>query len=165
MDTIVIATDGGEVSARALDVAIDIARDCDASLEVLAVRPPHPSPELGAPLREVDAFAGPRRIAEDAAARARAAGVRARPHTAHGDVAICIANVAETLGADLVVVGSRGIDSDPRVALGSVSRALALRSRVPVTIVRDLAEPSTAAGAAPAPRREALDAYDWTMFE
>ena len=40
MKTILIATDGSAPAGQALDVAIDIARQTGATLEVLSVRPP-----------------------------------------------------------------------------------------------------------------------------
>lgn len=162
MKNILVATDGGEIATHALDVAIGIARDCGASLEILSVRPPWPDARPG----EVDELAGARGIADEAAERARGAGVSARPHTAYGDVVACIANAAATLGVDLLVVGSRGLDSRPGVGRGSVARALARCASVPVTIVRT---PGGAddreRGHEPSPALVPHEPPTWTMFE
>jgi nucleotide-binding universal stress UspA family protein len=141
MKTILIATDGSDSAAQALEVAIDLARDTGATLEVLSVRPPRVAGRggAGAPILEVEQFHGPEHIAEAAAQQARDAGVIATPHAAHGDVVDCIANAAVTLNADLLVVGSRGMGSLSGAVLGSVSHALVRRSPVAVTIVRDAA--------------------------
>jgi len=138
MKTILIATDGSESAAQDLEVAIDLARDTGATLEVLSVRPPRVAGRggAGAPILEVEEFHGPEHIAEAAAQQARDAGVTATPHTAHGDVVDCIANAAVTLNADLLVVGSRGMGALSGAVLGSVSHALVRRSPVAVTIVR-----------------------------
>lgn len=136
MKHILIATDGSESADEALDFAIEIARDSGATLHVLSVRPPKRSIHDEGRLRPVEELAGPRRIADAAASRARAAGLDARPDVAHGDVVASIADAAATLGADLLVVGSRGHSLSERpTALGGVAQALVRNSPVPVTVV------------------------------
>jgi nucleotide-binding universal stress UspA family protein len=144
VNSILIATDGSVPADEAVDVAIELARDTGAVLEVLSVRPPRLSARGGAPVVEVEEFEGPEHIANAAAERARAAGVSATPHAAHGDVVACIADAAVTLKADLLVVGSRGLGALSGAMLGSVSHALVRRSAVPVTIVRHAAVHATA---------------------
>lgn len=136
MKTILFATDGSEAARKALDVAVGLASDTGATLQILSVRPPRMSGRAGAPVLEVEHFEGPQHIANAAAEHAREAGVDAIPHAAHGDVVTCIADAAVTLKADLLVVGSRGLGSLSGAMLGSVSRALVQRSTVPVTVVR-----------------------------
>jgi nucleotide-binding universal stress UspA family protein len=141
MKTILIATDGSEGAGDALDVAIDLARQTGAELQVLSVRPQRASGRAGAgpAVLEVEEHDGPQHIAEAAAVRAREAGIEATPHHAHGDVVSCIAETATSLDADLLVVGSRGHGPISGAVLGSVSHALVSRSPVPVTIVRHAA--------------------------
>ena len=79
---------------------------------------------------------GPKRIAEAAVRRAREAGVAATPHVGYGDIADSIADTAKALGADHLVVGSRGLGSMSAALRGSVSHSLVRRSPVPLTIVR-----------------------------
>ena len=141
MKTILIATDGSESAGQALDVAIDLARQTGAALAVLSVRPMRMAGRGGAgpAILEVEEYDGPEHIAEAAALRAREAGVSATPHTAHGDVVASISEAAKSLGAELLVVGSRGHGPLSGAVLGSVSHALVSRSPVPVTIVRQVA--------------------------
>jgi nucleotide-binding universal stress UspA family protein len=141
MKTILIATDGSESAGQALDVAIDLARQTGAALEVLSVRPQRVAGRAGAgpAILEVEELDGPEHIAEAAALRAREAGIVATPHAGHGDVVGCIADAATKMGADLLVVGSRGHGALSGAVLGSVSHALVSRSPVPVTIVRQAA--------------------------
>jgi nucleotide-binding universal stress UspA family protein len=141
MKTILMATDGSDPAGQALEVAIDLARESDAKLEVLSVRPPLPVGKGGAgpAILEVEHTHGPEHIAEAAAQRARDAGVEADAHDARGDVVTCITEAASELGADMLVVGSRGYGPLSGAVLGSVSHALARRSPVPVTIVRHAA--------------------------
>jgi nucleotide-binding universal stress UspA family protein len=141
MKTILIATDGSESAGQALDVAIDLARQTGAALEVLSVRPQRVAGRGGAgpAILEVEELEGPEHIADAAAAHAREAGVVATPHAGHGDVVTCISEAANSLGAELLVVGSRGHGALSGAVLGSVSHALVGRSPVPLTIVRQAA--------------------------
>jgi nucleotide-binding universal stress UspA family protein len=145
MKTIVIATDGSDSAARALEFAIDLARDTGAALQVLSVRPPRVVGRGGAgpAILEVEESKGAEHIAETAAQRASEAGVDATPHTAHGDVVRSIAEAATKFGAELLVVGSRGMGALSGAVLGSVSHALVHHSPVPVTIVRHAAVPAS----------------------
>ena len=79
MKTILIATDGSESAGQALDVAIDLARETGAALEVLSVRPQRVAGRGGAgpAILEVEELDGPEHIAE-AAAAARPRGRRGR---------------------------------------------------------------------------------------
>ena len=138
MKTIVLATDGSEQAAEALGVAIEIAKDAGAKLEVLAVRPPRAVGRGGGgpAVLEVEEQGGAQHIADAAVTSAAAKGVTATAHTAHGDVVDCIVDMSKMLDADLLVVGSRGHGAIAGALLGSVSHALVKRSQVPVTIVR-----------------------------
>ncbi len=138
MKTILIATDGSEPSGQALEVAIDIAKQTGATLQVLSVRPRIAAGRAGAgpPIFEVEEAEGAAHISEAAAAHAREAGVDATSHVAHGDIVDSIADAATAFAADLLVVGSRGHGPLSGAVLGSVSHALVRRSPVPVTIVR-----------------------------
>ncbi len=146
MKTVLIATDGSEPSEQALDVAIDLARDTGAALHVLSVHPLRPVGRagIGPAITEVEEPAGAQHIADAAARRARAAGVEATAHAGQGDVVDVIAEAAKSLGADLLVVGSRGHGPVSGAVLGSVSHALVHRSPVPLTVVRHAHLPANA---------------------
>jgi nucleotide-binding universal stress UspA family protein len=137
MKTILVATDGSEAAAEALDFAIELARDTGAQLEVLAVKPP-PIVSKGGPappVFEVEEPGGAERIAAAAAEKAAAAGVRAHPHAGHGEPVDVIAAASESLDADLVVVGSRGLGAIAGALMGSVSHGLIKRAHVPIVVV------------------------------
>jgi nucleotide-binding universal stress UspA family protein len=146
MNNILIATDGSESADQALEVAIDLASEMGAKLQVLSVRPPLPVGHTGPSpaVLDVEEEHGSERIASAAADRAQAAGVDATPHVARGDVVDNIVSAVGDLGADLLIVGSRGHRAIAGVMLGSVSHALIRQSPVPVTIVRKAAVPAAA---------------------
>lgn len=122
MRTILLASDGSASSDEALTFAVELAHEIGAALEIVCVR---------RGLAVEDAVG----IAERARARANAAGVAARAHVTDGDVVGRIIALASELGADLLVVGARGLGSRSGASLGSVSQALVRRAPVPVTVV------------------------------
>ena len=135
MRTILNGVDGSPSAGAALDFAIELCQDTGAKLEVLAVRPHLPARDRGLPITDIESPAGAQSIAERAAEVALAAGVEAKAHVTHGSPAELIAESAGRLGADLVVVGSRGLGTVSAVLMGSVSRWLVKHADVPVTIV------------------------------
>ncbi len=136
MHAILLTTDGTAASQAATRHAVELARDADAVLHVLAVRPPAffgiGGPTFVTRLEEVHAA---RSVACETAAAAEAEGIEARAHDIEGSDAGAIIAVAVDLGVDLIVVGCRDAQAADRGHAGSVSRALAEQSPVPVTVV------------------------------
>jgi nucleotide-binding universal stress UspA family protein len=75
--------------------------------------------------------------ATEGAERATAAGLvaRARPEARQGDVANTILVVAADVGADVIVMGTRGLGAIKSFLLGSVSHAVIQRADRAVLIV------------------------------
>lgn len=124
--TIVIAYDRSADGKRALERGADLA-DSDTALSVINVTDREPTPgALKAQqeaLAEADAIVGNR-------------GSELRLVEAAGDAAELIIAEAREIGADLVVVGSRG-ESGLRAALmGSVSTQVVQRAPCDVLVVR-----------------------------
>ena len=65
-----------------------------------------------------------------------AGGIVAGAHLRMGAVALEIVALAEELGADLIVMGSRGLGGVRRVLMGSVSDSVVRHAHCPVMIVR-----------------------------
>ncbi|MFA9418055.1 universal stress protein [Natrinema sp. HArc-T2] len=63
-------------------------------------------------------------------------GVAVETRLAHGSPARAIIGAVDDLGADHIVIGSRGRTGVGRILLGSVAEEVAKRSPVSVTIVR-----------------------------
>ena len=64
-----------------------------------------------------------------------ASGVRHRVVLRDGSPVDVVLGVANEVGADLVVLGSRGVGGSPALLLGSTSSQVAQRAACPVTIV------------------------------
>jgi nucleotide-binding universal stress UspA family protein len=147
MDLIVHATDGSPEAAEALDLAIELAKDTGAKLAILSVHTPIPGGKgLAPPISEVEQPHGSEHLAEAAAATANAAGIDTKPYVATGDPAKEIVRLADELGANLIVIGSRGFGAVRGALVGSVSRAVMTHSTIPVTVVtsRGVREPARA---------------------
>ena len=122
---IVVAVDGSSTSERALEVAVDLARYRSAEL-VLAYARNHGI------ITEVD-----RRIAE-LELQLEQGGLRVSTIVKEsflGEEAVMIAEVARDLGADLIVVGSRGRTPVTGLVLGSVSQRILHETPCPTLIV------------------------------
>jgi nucleotide-binding universal stress UspA family protein len=145
---ILVAIDGSQAAAAALDEAIDLARSDGARLVLITVAAP-PRLQLAAPPyvpypTELDLERGAWAIVGRAEQRVPA-DVPVTSLVRSGDAAVAIAARAEQGGHDLVVIGSRGHGWLASLFLGSVSRDVAVRSPVPVRVVSDTTERGRAA--------------------
>ena len=122
--TIVVGTDGSERASRAVGWAADLAVACDATLHVIhAIQG----------TREGVAQAG-QAIVDHVAAELEGHEVRLRTHVIQGHAVDAILDFAYHSGADLIVVGNRGMTGKGRF-LGSVPNAIAHTARCAVMIV------------------------------
>ena len=121
------STTAQEVVERAAGLAAAIGADLHAVsvLPELAVGAPVSGAGAEALMQRAEAL---RSECVDALQRAgaigRAAAVAVHEHLVQGEPAAQIATVADTIGADLIVLGSRGLDAAGRYVLGSVPERL-----------------------------------------
>jgi len=137
--TVLLATDLTPVSDRATSQAIDLAASLGARLLVVNVI------DLGERGRVSPLSAGPR-VDQQRAERerpllaiveeARARGVEAAFLLWTGEPGHSIVAAAEAEGADMVIVGTRGLDRAGRFLLGSVSDYVVYHSGCPVLVAR-----------------------------
>jgi nucleotide-binding universal stress UspA family protein len=139
MSTIVVGVDGSEGSARALQFALDEARLRGASLKaVSAWHVPAIVYEAGWVPAELDLDEYPK-FAQEALAKALAdggaetSGIEVTTVISKGQAADVLC--AEAKGADLLVVGSRGLGGFRGLMLGSVSQQCAHHAPCPIAIV------------------------------
>jgi nucleotide-binding universal stress UspA family protein len=143
-ERIVVGTDGSETAAEAVKQAMELAKLSDAKLDIVSAFEPVPQQRLreeGAEVPGDVAYAvGPREdvnnILEAAAGSVSQEGVEVNTHPREGDPADAILDVAEELGADLIVVGNKGMTGARRFLLGSVPNKISHHAPCGVFIVR-----------------------------
>jgi nucleotide-binding universal stress UspA family protein len=138
---IVVGTDGSPTATEAVKRAAALAAGWGAELHLVSAHTPaqakvsvgsasvpeaaswKPSPDF-----KVDA------ILDEAAAMARSGGAEVRVHAPKGDPADALIAVAEREGADLIVVGNRGMTGARRL-LGSVPNKVTHQAGCSVLVV------------------------------
>jgi nucleotide-binding universal stress UspA family protein len=140
---ILLATDGSEEAQLAATTAADLAEKTNSELHVLTVGPDYPLYELPEhPAEFQDVLRENRRrakeVLEQQAKRIEESGVTVKEtHLLEGRADEEIVELAEEIGAGLIVMGSRGHGRLRRTLLGSVSDAVVRHAHCPVTIVRE----------------------------
>ena len=126
---ILVGTDTSASADLAVNTAADLARTNGAELTVLYVRPPEAAREVFDPKRSADPEAYLGKMV------ARFPDLRVRTRAEGGEPADRICAVAAEEGADVIVVGNRGIDGRRRGFLQSVPATVARHSPCSVLIV------------------------------
>lgn len=136
---ILVPVDGSEVSGRALDLALALARAADAKVTVLEVIEEF-GPLPGYYGQAPEGMDRTQWIAElrfeEVHPVLRDAGVAWDRRVEEGYAADVICDVAADGGYDMVVMGSRGMSAVGRFLLGSVSDRVVHHAPCTVTIVR-----------------------------
>jgi nucleotide-binding universal stress UspA family protein len=140
--TILLATDGSEEAQLAATTAADLAEKTNSELHVLTVGPDYPLYELPEhPADFEDVLRENRREAKELLEQQakwieESGGTVKETHLREGRADEEIVEVAEEIGAGLIVLGSRGHGRLTRALMGSVSDAVVRYAHCPVTIVR-----------------------------
>jgi len=142
--SIVVGTDGSDTAAEAVRQAVELARAVGAKLELVSAYEPVSSQRLRAEQRDAPEdlqwAINPREDVEatlEAAAEvAREAGVEVDIYPRQGDPADAILDVAEERGADVIVVGNKGMTGAKRFLLGSVPNKVSHHAPCSVLIIR-----------------------------
>ena len=143
---ILVATDGSDLSQKAVDHAIALAGICQGDLLVVKVVPRYPQTyfEGAMSLTQEDAarieatWAQQSRATVDTAvAQASAAGVTARGQVIKSDViSDALIDTAKTGHIDLIVMASHGRKGISRMLLGSETQQVLTHSSTPVLVLR-----------------------------
>ena len=140
---ILFPTDGSEITAKAVQTALGMAKLTGAELNVLAVKEPVPYSAISEmqPVPPQEFFDAQERVASarvtavtDAAS---AAGVRAVGHTVEAlHPWEAILDHARTQDCDLIVMASHGRRGMSALLLGSETQKVLTHSTLPVLVVR-----------------------------
>ena len=142
--TLVVGTDGSESSLRAVDRAGKIAAESNAKLIIATgyfpqKDDPRAADALGADAYKVSGNAPIYDILHDARDRAKAAGAKnIEDRPIKGAPVQTLVDLAEEVGADLLVVGNVGLDARSAIIgrVFSIPGAVATRAKIDVLIVR-----------------------------
>lgn len=143
--TVLVGTDGSDSSLRAVDRAAEIAKDEQATLVIVCAYFPaskqlirKAEDELGADAYQVVGSNPALQTLNKAVERAHDSGVPEKdvePSAVLGEPAKCLLNELERTGAELVVVGNRGLNTVTERILGSVPTDVMRQARCDALVV------------------------------
>jgi nucleotide-binding universal stress UspA family protein len=140
--TLVVGTDGSPTADTAVEAAAELARSLGSELHIVtAYRTPRSGMGSVAGVELVDSGAGQALAEEGARAVGLAAierfgeGIAAEAHGVLGNADDVILATAAEVGADLIVVGSKGMQGARRY-LGSVPNSIAHSADCAVLVVK-----------------------------
>jgi nucleotide-binding universal stress UspA family protein len=123
-ETVVVGADQSATAAEAVRQAIELVKLTGGQLHIVSAYRPQQFSASGGEELQISSGDLAESVLADHASRARAAGIEAHTYARSGDAAEAICDVAEEIGADLVVVGNKGMIGVRRV-LGSVPNSVA----------------------------------------
>ncbi len=142
--SIVVGTDGSQTAGEAVREAVELAKAVGARIDLVSAYEPVAGQRLREEARQAPEdlqwMVNPREDVEatlrDAAERVEGAGVEISTYAREGDPADAILDVAEERGADLIVVGNKGMTGAKRFLLGSVPNKVSHHAPCSVLIIR-----------------------------
>jgi nucleotide-binding universal stress UspA family protein len=150
MKRILIATDGSPSALQAVELGLELAAEQEAEAIFVHVAPStEVLPVNGFAMGPVSV---PHEVTEDdmkslydAVELAEERGLSSGSRLLVGEPAKQIVDYANSIDADLIVVGSRGHGAISSALLGSVSRGILHAAKRPVLVVRETRQPVEAA--------------------
>ncbi len=140
---ILFPTDGSEITRKALQTAVGLAKLTGADLVVMSVKEPFPYSAISEmqPVPPQEFFDAQERVAsarvQEALTTARAAGIQASGVTVEALHAWeAILDHAKSAACDLVVMASHGRRGVSALLLGSETQKVLTHSKLPVLVVR-----------------------------
>ena len=132
------ANDGSEHAFKALLLAIKIARQNGAELHMVTVEEIPSMPEYIEEIRETTATAGRRfhKVLQNARAMAEQSQLEIRTHLLAGHPVRTVVELADELGADLLVIGATGHSALYERMIGSRADRIIQLAPCPVLVVK-----------------------------
>jgi nucleotide-binding universal stress UspA family protein len=138
---ILVGADSSVTAARAVRAAAELAKAVGATLHVVTAYKPETVRVADLPAEFADRVTHPADVLlEQLREMTEQVGVKAEFHAATGEPAEAIIRVADRIGADLIVVGNRGMRGMRRI-LGSVPNTVAHSANCSVLIYDTITEP------------------------
>ena len=142
--SIVVGTDGSETAQEAVRQAAHLAKQLDATVYIVSAYEPVSEGELREELQQVpedlewmvNARGDVEVALKEGANSLRHDGLKVETIARQGDPADAILDVAEEKGADLIVVGNKGMTGTKRFLLGSVPNKVSHHAPCGVLIIR-----------------------------
>jgi nucleotide-binding universal stress UspA family protein len=136
---ILLATDGSRDAELARTTAVDMANSTDSEVHVVTVAPGYPSYDIRNPAVVEQLRKQAQDILNEQVEKIEQSGgkvVEKHLRIAERYRAQQIVQVAEEIGAGLIVMGSRGLGGVRRALIGSVSDSVVQHAHCPVMVVR-----------------------------
>lgn len=145
MKKILIATDGSPSALRALDLGLELAEEDGARPVLVHVAPtseflPVSGFAMGPVAVQHELDETDQAPLDEASRMADERGLESEVRLLSGNPAKEIAAYADSIDADLIVLGSHGYGAISSILLGSVSRGVLRLTNRPVLIVREVAQ-------------------------
>ncbi len=142
--SIVVGTDGSETAGEAVRQATDLAKSVGAKVHLVSAYEPVSRTRLREEQQDVprdlewmvNAKEDVNATLKDASDKLSEQGVDVDTFAREGDPADAILDVAEEQGADLIVVGNKGMTGAKRFLLGSVPNKVSHHAPCSVMIIR-----------------------------
>ena len=142
--TIVVGTDGSDTAREAVRQATELAQKLGGNIQLVSAYEPVPEGRLREERQEVPEdlqwMVNPREdvttTLEEVGEELKQQGIEVQTHAREGDPADAILDVAEEKGADLIVVGNKGMTGAKRFLLGSVPNKVSHHAPCSVMIIR-----------------------------
>ena len=140
---ILVPTDGSDITAKAIDTTVSLARSLNAQVCTVSVKEPFPYSAISEmqPTPPQEFFDAQERIAGERVQavidQCKAAGVACEGRTVEAlHPWEAIVEHAESMGCDLLVMASHGRGTVTTLLLGSETQKVLTHSKVPVLVVR-----------------------------
>jgi nucleotide-binding universal stress UspA family protein len=138
-EKVILAVDGSPYSQRAVQCVAEVAKRSNSEVTVVHVREHELVIGKAGGRFELETAEEAQHVAADAVKELQSKGVKAtaRVYRAmYGRAPEVILDAAETGGADLIVMGSRGLSDLEGLLVGSVTHKLIHLSKIPVLVAR-----------------------------